>query len=145
MASPVGAVGNTPGAATGETCTNLLLILWPTLYFVYIGTWEARFVRHTLPLVPFVCLFAAGALSALLHWSMGKGRILGACRGHRGGGRNIQHVVGARVSCIYASTDTRLAATAWFHANVPAGTSEVVEDKDTLVPIPDLAHSNTDL
>ncbi|MEP6775300.1 MAG: glycosyltransferase family 39 protein, partial [Chloroflexota bacterium] len=34
-----------------DLLATLLLTLWPTLYFLYIGTWEARFVRHTLPLV----------------------------------------------------------------------------------------------
>src|SRR5687767_13001114 len=39
-----------------------ILVLWPTLYFLYIGTWGARFVRHLVPLVPFLCLFAVFAL-----------------------------------------------------------------------------------
>ncbi len=51
---------------------TLLLVLWPTLYFLYIGTWEARFVRHTLPLVPFICLFAGGALAALLRGALNR-------------------------------------------------------------------------
>ena len=124
-----------------ELLPALLLTLWPTLYFVYIGTWEARFVRHTLPLVPFLCLFAAGAIGALLKWGDSKDTLL----------RTLSRAVAALVVTfsalwglaflsIYASTDTRLAATDWFHSNVPAGTGVVVEDKDTLIPIPDAAH-----
>lgn len=124
-----------------ELLPTLLLTLWPTLYFVYIGTWEARFVRHTLPLVPFLCLFAAAAIGALLKWGASKPAIL----------RTLSRAVAALVITftalwglafvsIYASTDTRLAATDWFRSHVPAGSNVVVEDKDTLIPIPDTAH-----
>lgn len=119
----------------------LLLTVWPTLYFLYIGTWEARFVRHTLPLVPFLCLFAGGAIGALLKWGQSNSTFL----------RNLSRAVAALVVTfsalwglaflsVYVSTDTRLAATDWFHSNVAAGTSVVVEDKDTLIPIPDAAY-----
>lgn len=124
-----------------ELLPTLLLTLWPTLYFLYIGTWEARFVRHTLPLVPFLCLFAAGAVGALLNWCESRDIFLRALL------RAIMALVvsfsvlwGLAFLSIYASTDTRLAATAWFHNNVPEGTSVVVEDKDTLIPLPDAAH-----
>jgi len=122
---------------------TLLLALWPTLYFVYIGTWEARFVRHTLPLVPFICLFAAGALTDLLRGI--------EYRAPNTKWRKItQYSVVALVLAfsalwglaflsIYTSTDTRLAATEWFRANVPAGSHLAVEDKDTLLPLPDVA------
>ncbi len=59
-----------------ELLPTLLLTLWPALYFLYIGTWEARFVRHTLLLVPFLCLFAAGAIGALMTWGESKGASL---------------------------------------------------------------------
>jgi hypothetical protein len=168
---------------------TLLLVLWPTLYFLYIGTWEARFVRHTLPLVPFICLFAGGALSALLrssphhqdaksarhrqdsygfesHRPMSDDRqLVASSRWHgilsfprkdrtkRDTSLTIGHrslvvplalafsaLWGLAFLSIYTSTDTRLAATDWFHANVPAGAHLVVEDKDTLIPLPDAAH-----
>jgi hypothetical protein len=129
----------------------LLLVLWPTLYFLYVGTWEARFVRHTLPLVPFICLFAAGVLTALLRRKGVAFRATSPVTGHWslviGHWSLITPLVlafsalwGLAFLPIYTSTDTRLAATDWFHANVPAGAHLVVEDKDTLVPLPDAAH-----
>ena len=111
------------------------------LYFLYIGTWEARFVRHTLPLVPFLCLFAGGMLAAILQGASSKPtglRVLSQAA--------VALVVtfsalwGLAFLSIYTTTDTRLAATAWFHANVPLGTHVVIEDKDTLIPLPDPAH-----
>jgi 4-amino-4-deoxy-L-arabinose transferase-like glycosyltransferase len=124
-----------------ELLPTLLLTLWPTLYFLYIGTWEARFVRHTLPLVPFLCLFAAAAIGALLKWGESKTAIL------RTLSRSIAALVimfaalwGLAFLSIYASTDTRLASTDWFHSHVPAGSRVVVEDKNTLIPIPDASH-----
>jgi 4-amino-4-deoxy-L-arabinose transferase-like glycosyltransferase len=122
----------------GPLLPLLLLTLWPTLYFLYIGTWEARFVRHTLPLVPFLCLFAAGALTTILR------RYAGGPFVFRALSRALVWLVfalsalwGLAFLSIYTSTDTRLAATSWFRANVPPGAHLVVEDKDTLIPLPD--------
>lgn len=119
----------------------LLLVIWPTLYFLYIGTWEARFVRHTLPLIPFLCLFAAGGLYALVRWCREQGSVL------RIASRVLPGIViaggalwGLAFVSVYTSTDTRLAATAWMHTNIPSGTHLVVEDKDTLLPLMDASH-----
>ena len=119
----------------------LVLLVWPTLYFLYIGTWEARFVRHTLPLVPFVCLLAAGAIVAFLHWSARTATPLRMLsRAFIALIVTFSALWGLAFLSIYSSTDTRLAATSWFHSNVPEGATVVIEDKDTLVPVPDEAH-----
>ena len=117
--------------------SSFLLALWPTLYLLYIGTWEARFVRHMLPLAPFGCLFAAGGLMALA----------GALARRGAAGRLVGWVIGAGVVggaaawglallAIYAAPDTRRAASAWMHATLPPGTRLVVEDKNQLLPLP---------
>ena len=115
----------------------LLLTAWPTLYLLYIGTWQARFVRHTLPLVPFCCLFAAGAVvvaGRMLARHGGVGRLLGGALGS-------VVVVGAlgwglAQLAVYLAPDTRLAATAWMHDHLAPGTHLVVEDKNQLIPVP---------
>lgn len=119
----------------------LLLTVWPTLYLLYIGTWEARFVRHTLPLMPFCCLFAAGGTFALVGWLQRKGPAADWV------GRLAVGVValgavlwGLVVLSIYTRPDTRLAATEWLYANVPANTQLVIEDKNDLVPVPYPGH-----
>jgi 4-amino-4-deoxy-L-arabinose transferase-like glycosyltransferase len=125
----------------GPVGPMLILTLWPTLYFLYIGTWEARFARHTLPLVPFLSLFAGGVLAAILEAASSKPaalRVLSRAA--------VALVIifsalwGLAFLSIYTATDTRLAATAWFRTSVPVGTHLVIENKDTLVPLPDAAH-----
>jgi hypothetical protein len=112
----------------------LLLLLWPTLYFLYIGTWEARFVRHLVPLVPFLCLFAVYALVRLWEsgaWGRRAARVVGGIV-----------VVGTAVwavsfMAVYGAGDTRWQATEWIRANAAPGSRIVVEDKNDLVPVPD--------
>jgi hypothetical protein len=41
---------------------------------------------------------------------------------------------------IYTAPDTRIAATDWIRQQVATGSKIVVEDKNTLVPVPDAAH-----
>jgi len=120
-----------------RTIFMLLLTSWPTIYLLYIGTWEARFIRHTLPLVPYCCLFAAGGLISLMEWLQRMGK----------GGRRLAGVVamgvvagaivwGLAYLSIYTSLDSRLAATDWMHSNLEPGTRLVVEDQNQLLPLP---------
>ncbi len=121
-----------------------ILAVWPTLYFLYVGTWQARFIRHLMPLVPFCCLFAGG----LVAWLFSRDRVWGAHRwgvwlGKGVGGMALVGSVvwGLSVTAIYTTLDTRLAATQWIRENVPNGTKLVVEDKHRpLIPLPDAGH-----
>lgn len=131
-------------AALKRPAPLVILTAWPTFYFAYIGTWEARFVRHTLPLVPFCCLFAAGGLVALCRLFDRRGRavswlarlaVAAVLVGALGWG--------LAVSGIYSQRDTRLAATDWIYKNVPAGSRLVVEDKNDLVPVPGFSPEGT--
>jgi len=124
-------------ATRRRTALLLLLAAWPTLYLLYIGTWEVRFVRHTLPLVPFCCLFAAGGAVALcrrLGQTGRAGRLLGRATVVAIGGGGAAW--GLAVLAIYSTADTRLAASTWMRANLPPGTRLVIEDKNTLLPVP---------
>jgi hypothetical protein len=127
-------------AVSGQISTQhlALLLLWPTLYFAYIGTWGARFVRHLVPLVPFCCLFAVYTLVRV--WGLGAW------------GRWVSPIVGGVVLAgttvwalsfisVYAAPDTRWEATEWIWANVSPGSRLVVEDPNDLVPVPDDAYS----
>lgn len=126
-----------PGSVFPSAGAALLVTVWPTLYLLYIGTWQARFVRHTLPLVPFCCLFAAGAV-------VGGARVLarrGGLGRWAGWGSGAMVVGGAAgwglaLLAIYLAPDTRLVATAWMQTHLPPGTRLVVEDKNQLIPVP---------
>jgi hypothetical protein len=130
--------------AIRNTQYAVVLAVWPTLYLLYVGTWQARFIRHLMPLVPFCCLFAAG----FLVWLVG-----GERWGARGGwrrwlGLGVAGVVlvgavvwGLSLTAVYTTLDTRVAATDWFRGNVPPGTRIVMEANNRpVMPIPDAAH-----
>jgi hypothetical protein len=121
-----------------------VLALWPTLYFLYVGTWQARFIRHLMPLVLFCCLFAAG----LLVWFVAGEKWAGRGGWRRWAGLGVARVVlvgavvwGLSLTSVYTTLDTRVAATDWFRENVPLGTRVVMEaNYRPLMPIPDAAH-----
>jgi hypothetical protein len=105
-----------------------ILAIWPILYFLYVGTWEARFVRHLVPLVPFCALFAVYALLWLKNVSLRRivgGMVLAATA-----------VWALSFLSIYTAEDSRLQATGWIAENVPPGSTIVVEDKNDLIPVP---------
>ncbi len=123
-----------------------MLVAWPTLYLLLIGTWQARFVRHTLPLAPFCCLFAAGSVMALYRRLASDG-----VRPQVGRwiGRAVGIVVvggallwGAAFLSIYVARDTRLAATDWIYQNVAKGSVLVIEDKNQLLPMPGIGEKS---
>ncbi|HUS16937.1 MAG TPA: glycosyltransferase family 39 protein [Chloroflexia bacterium] len=128
-------------AARRRSGPLLLLVVWPVLYVAYIGTWEARYIRYLLPLVPYGCLAAAGALVALMRWL---GRI---GRPAVWAGRAVTAVVllgaagwGLALLAVYSRPDTRQAASAWVYANVPRHSRWLMEEGYQLLPLPDATH-----
>lgn len=47
---------------------ELVLLAWVVPYFLVTGSFHAKFLRYLLPIVPFMCLFAASALVSVLTW-----------------------------------------------------------------------------
>ncbi|MGI8589149.1 MAG: ArnT family glycosyltransferase [Chloroflexia bacterium] len=129
-------------AVLRRTASLLLLTAWPNLYLLYVGTWEVRFVRYMLPLLPFYCLCAAGALLAL------RDRLQRAGPAGAWMGRIviIAVVIGA-VGCglailsIYTRPDTRNAATNWLYASVPRRSRLLMEASYQHLPITAPEHS----
>jgi hypothetical protein len=118
--------------ATLPTAFLATLVLWPTLYLLYIGTWEARFVRHLVPLVPFCALFGTYLIVKIGEWA-GR-RVAGLACGVVAVGTLLWAV---SFLSVYASEDTRLAATRWLASNVAPGSRLVVESPNSpLIPLP---------
>jgi hypothetical protein len=133
-----------PQSAIRNPQSAFVLDVWPTLYLLYVGTWQARFIRHLMPLVPFCCLFAAG----FLLWLVGGERWGARSRWRRWLGLGVAGVVlagavvwGLSLTAVYTTLDTRVAATDWFRENVPPGTRVVMEANNRpVMPIPDATH-----
>jgi len=122
--------------------SELILLVWVVVFFVAAGGQYMKFLRYMLPLVPVLNLFAAALLVAI--WrvarpSAGSAGVSPALtsRGARALGRLTPQgwvargVVIAAVALtvlyglarenVYTTENTRLAATRWMAAHIPAG------------------------
>jgi YYY domain-containing protein len=101
---------------------SLLIWLWVTGYFVWMGSTFVKSVRYQLPIYPFLSILAAAGLVALLDR---------AARAHR---KTLWRAVSIAVvvfvivgaygwafafTDIYRQTTTRVAASEWIYDNVP--------------------------
>jgi hypothetical protein len=125
---------------------DALLLAWAGTYFVITGLFYAKYLRYMLPLVPVLCILAAGLL-------------VGAAR-HRRFGAGVWGLDIARSSfvlrplsvvtflvllptlayalaftSIYAPRHSWITASEWIYRNVPAGSTLAVEHWDTALPL----------
>jgi 4-amino-4-deoxy-L-arabinose transferase-like glycosyltransferase len=107
--------------------TALLLFAFPVAYFIVAGWFSLQFVRYAWPILPFLCVGAAVAVTAATE------RV--------GGGRRRQALLTALLAVatvapsaasvvafdqVIAETDSRVLATRWLAQNAEAGASVVV-------------------
>jgi len=111
--------------------SELVLLSWAVVFFASAGGQYMKFLRYMLPLAPVLTLFAAALLVALWRWA----------RAPRTEGRPqlqisriyapllVVLVVGLTVcyglahETVYTAENTRLAATRWMAAHIPAGST----------------------
>lgn len=104
-----------------------LVACFPVLFIAFMSGFKYKSPRYVLPAMPFVCLFAAYAISMVVRILPKKARIASAV------------VLAAAVaapsawSCVMLvrfslRTSTRIEATRWIETNVPAGTTIATED-----------------
>lgn len=115
----------------GRRATAAILLGFPVVFYLVMGTFDTRNPRYLLPLYPVLCLTAAYLLAA------GSERIRGAAllgpvvalavAAHTLLAGSAVHVSAlARVQNIWR-TDNRVLATNWVNANLPPGTKILVE------------------
>ncbi len=110
------------------TCRNrdgvsLLLLLFPVTYLVMICSTRHYFARYALPLVPFLALFAAEAVTMVAAWIAARRRILGWVTGSALGvaALALPLVCSLRSDCLLVREDTRTQAKHWTEGNLPEG------------------------
>ncbi len=110
---------------------NRIILIWVVPLFILNSTFEVKFLRYTLPLLPFFCIFAA-------KWLHGITRRIGRAWGTAA----TTLVVGLTALWalaflnIYNRTDTRVEASNWVYKNIPAGARIVLESGwDDALPI----------
>ena len=124
---------------------HLLIWIWITGYFVWMGSTWVKSIRYQLPIYPFLSILAAAALIALLDW---------AFRARRSTlWRALSIAIVALVivgtygwafafTDIYRQTTTRIAASQWIYDNVPSAVTLQVDQNGTSKPI-QLPYLNT--
>lgn len=110
---------------------NRIILIWVIPVFILNSTFQVKFLRYTLPLLPFFAIFAA-------KWLHGLSRRIG----HRWSTAIIWLVVGSTAlwavafATIYNQEDTRVQASNWVYKNIPQGAKIVLESGwDDALPI----------
>ena len=111
-----------------EPRTGILLLSFPIAYFVVAGSLRNLFFRYAIPVVPFLCLFAARFVTVAVPaiWNAAR-------RPTRAPNLAIATAAIAlvlpsatsvvRFDRIISQTDNRVVVARWFEQNVPAGSS----------------------
>ena len=110
-------------AIVRREAASAVLVSFPLVYFLVMGSTQHYFARYALPLIPFVALCAADAILAAHAWLAVRHRLLAWVTAvvltlaalTLPLLRSIQHDV------LLTQLDTRTIAKAWIEANVPAG------------------------
>ena len=120
----------------GETiCT-----LWIVPYFLFVGRFLAKFNRYMLPIIPVMIILGAAFMVWLIRRSWGWRRRLAwaaliAVTG-------LSFLYSLAYMNIYAHPNTRVAASRWIYAHIPAGASIAVETPwDDPLPLDVPGHS----
>src|SRR4029453_12816204 len=113
------------GTGRGDPKAALLLGAFPAAYYLVAGASANVFVRYMIPIVPFLCLFAAVAVDAI---SLAAARATGLRQGVVGLALVIAIVAPSgwgvlQFDRILAREDSRVIAAKWVVENVPFGSS----------------------
>jgi hypothetical protein len=108
----------------------LTLLVFPILLYVFSWTWQHRFARYLVPLVPFGCLLAALGLAALSGivrrcFTTRRAAVAAVAVGLAAMLWQADGVV--RYDLLLTRTDTRTIAARWLEGHLPPGEQVMVE------------------
>jgi hypothetical protein len=109
-----------------------LLLVGFAAYAVTVLFLEAKWLRYMLPLVPILCVFTGGLLTV----GRGRWRVALPARGLIGLALAGSALWAVAFSAIYTHEHTRVAASRWLAAHVPAGAAVSAEGWDDRLPLP---------
>jgi len=121
---------------------EVVLLSWPLLYALMQGAAYAKFMRYTLPLLPFLCL--AGAAMSVRAWDSVEASV--ATRGRR---RAVRCGLGALLCIVlvstafyafaflstYAQVHPWMQASSWLCQHLPEGSTVMTEYWDDPLPV----------
>lgn len=108
----------------------LVFSAFPCLYFLYVGSWYAKFVRYMTPLLPLLILFGAYLLTIIYKRYQKLGALLIAfCI-------IATYSYALSFSSIYSTKQTRVKASEWIYQHIPKKSVILTEHWDEGLPIP---------
>lgn len=106
-------------------------LLFGLIFFVYVGSWQTKFIRYMLPFIP-VLILAASWLTVkilshkkLVYWGFGLTTLLVM----------LTLFWTLAFMRIYAKESTRITASKWIYQNIPKDSAIVVEHWDDPLPV----------
>jgi len=102
---------------------------FPLVYFLYAGAWHTKFIRYMVPLLPFLLICGAYILVAIYSkWKLVGKIIISLCI--------FATILWALAFfSIYTRPQTRISASQWIYANIPAGSRIYTEHWDDGLPV----------
>ncbi len=112
----------------------IVLLIFPTFYFLWTGAWYSKFARYMIPLLPFLSLFAAYFFYWLKEKQPKKKWVIYFF---------IFFTLFIQINYflsffinIYTKPHTRIEASNWIYQNIPPGKTIAVEHWDDPLPLP---------
>ncbi len=119
------------------------VFIWPLFYFLYVGSWFAKFVRYLVPIYPFFAIAAAIAVTDFLTILRRKTlKIISPTLASLLvilflGVIWITPLLQAiAFFTIYTAEQSRIQASKWIYQNIPTGSKILTEHWDEGVPVP---------
>jgi len=107
----------------------IVFLIFPIIYFIYVGTWHTKFIRYMLPILPFIVIAGAWLLLEFRK----KQKVFG----------NLFLIIFLGINFfwslaffkIYLSESTRIIASRWIYKNLPQQSKILTEHWDDGLPI----------
>lgn len=107
----------------------LIFLSFPIIYFIYIGSWHAKFIRYMVPLLPFLVIAAGALLTFLVKKFKSTGILV------TGFFIIITFLWALAFFSIYIRPQTRISASEWMYQNIPRNSVVTGEHWDDGLPI----------
>jgi 4-amino-4-deoxy-L-arabinose transferase-like glycosyltransferase len=110
-------------AITRRDTISVLLVSFPLVYYLMMGSTQHYFARYALPLVPFLALYAAEAVIAVFDWLKARNHSMAMVIATllAIAALTPPMVASAGHDALLTRADTRTFAKEWIEANLPAG------------------------
>lgn len=107
----------------------IIFLVFPLIYFGYIGSWHTKFIRYMLPTIPFLVISAAALLALIIRHHKVLGLLLTTFS------LLITICYSLAFFSIYSRPQTRILASEWIFANIPTESKILREHWDDGLPV----------